>query len=98
MITDVKACAKRLEELRATIATAEKAQARLDADREAHARTVAVVDARDKALHDREREVALGERILRRDQEELAVARRAMTPPPTFIVPNGITREPYTNG
>jgi hypothetical protein len=36
--------------------------------------------------------MTLAERILGRDQEELAATRRAMTPPPTFIVPSGVTK------
>ena len=39
LLTDVKACAKRLSELQAAIDASEKAQTHLAADRETHART-----------------------------------------------------------
>ena len=103
MITDVKACAKRLEELRATIATAETAQTRLDAERDGHARTVAAVDAREKALRDREAKLVLGERNLKAGLEALAADRRALAQMPAFdanfgpgsMGPGGITRDEY---
>jgi hypothetical protein len=41
LVTDAKACAKRIDELRKLVEQAEKAQAKLDADREAYERKIA---------------------------------------------------------
>jgi septal ring factor EnvC (AmiA/AmiB activator) len=55
LITDPKACAKRLADLQQQLAAAAKAQAKLDADREAYERKVAA----DKAeLAAREQKIA----------------------------------------
>jgi hypothetical protein len=75
LITDVKACAKRLDELRATIDAAEKAQAHLAADRDAHARDVAAATtasaAREKSLTQREIDLAIEKADVARSGETL---------------------------
>jgi hypothetical protein len=103
LIVDAKARSKRLAELQAATDAATKAQAKLDADRETHARAVATADEREKALRDREVKVAIAERALVAGQQELAAARRAMAPHPGFnpnlvpgsMGPGGITRDEY---
>jgi septal ring factor EnvC (AmiA/AmiB activator) len=63
LITDVKACAKRLDELRATIDAAEKARAQLEAARianeRAFAETKADLDRRQTRLSEGEGELRL---------------------------------------
>jgi hypothetical protein len=103
LVSDTKSCAKRLAELRATIDAAEKAQAQLDADRAAHARTMAADEERAKSVREREAKLILGERDLRVGQEALAAARRALAPRPGFdpnlgcgtMGPGGIVRDEY---
>jgi putative heme degradation protein len=98
LITDVKACAKRLDELRATIDAAEKAQAQLAADRAEHERRVAVDTAelaeRDGAVRKRH----LAATILEREVNERAQRFAADLPPRYPHDPNlfgTITREPH---
>jgi len=61
LVTDAPACKARLAELQKQIAAAAKAQAKLDADREVHAATVAALEAREIAVTERERVVTAWE-------------------------------------
>jgi DNA repair ATPase RecN len=100
---DVKGCEARITKLKKLSEQVAAEQSQLDADREVHARTVAAVDEREKALHGREVAVAIAERNLIKDQQALAADRRALAPTlgfdpnmgPGSIGPGGITREPY---
>jgi hypothetical protein len=80
---DVPGAKARLADLAKQIAAAEKAQAKLDADREAHARIVAAdkaaSDERLTKLHDREVKVGIAERDLIAREERVRAAR-----PPRF--------------
>jgi hypothetical protein len=101
LVSDAKACARRLAELKTTMDEIEKAQATLDAHRSAVAADKASGDAREKALREREVAVAIGERALNTGREEVAAARRELAPGFHFnsnfelgsMGPGGITRE-----
>jgi hypothetical protein len=54
LVVDAKACAKRIDDLRKLVEQAEKDQAQLAVDRDAHDRKVAELDAREAALALRE--------------------------------------------
>jgi uncharacterized protein YfcZ (UPF0381/DUF406 family) len=106
LITDAKACAKRLTELQAKLDAAEEAQAKLDAEARSLAADKAAVDEQIKAVREREVAVAIAERALHAGQQALAADRRAMAPTLGFD-PNlnpgsqswsGLTREPNSNG
>jgi hypothetical protein len=100
---DVKGFEARITRLKKLSEQVAAEQAKLDADRVAHARTVAAVDEREKMLRNREVAVAIAERNLIKDQQALAADRRALAPTlgfdpnmgPGSIGPGGITREPY---
>jgi peptidoglycan hydrolase CwlO-like protein len=61
LVTDAKACSKRLDELRKLGAELAEAQAKLDADRETHAASAAALEARETALAPREEACAQAE-------------------------------------
>jgi hypothetical protein len=100
---DVPGCKARVAELKKLLDAAAAAQAKLDADSAAHARTMAADEERAKLVRDREVKLALGERDLRVGQEVLAAARRELAPRPGFdpnlgcgtIGPGGIVRDEY---
>jgi hypothetical protein len=79
LVTDAKACGKRLDELRKTIEQAEAAQAKLTADREefsqrAAAKTAAA-DEREKRIRAREVAVGIAERDILAREKALADAK-----------------------
>jgi hypothetical protein len=104
LITDAKACGKRLDELKKLGDEVAKSQAKLDTDRAEHERASTTrtreFDEREAKLRDREVKVIIAERNLLERQQEIAAAR-----PPRFSDdPNmgpggkswsGLTREEY---
>jgi hypothetical protein len=100
---DVKGCEARITRLKKLSEQVAAEQAQLDADRAAHARTMAADEERAKLVRDREVKLALGERDLRVGQEALAADRRALAPRPGFdpnlgcgtMGPGGIVRDEY---
>jgi hypothetical protein len=101
LVVDVKACAKRLEELRLAVEAAEKERAQLAADWASHQRTTsdARAELEDKAASLRKREVAVAikERDLVERERVIAASKPDRYPPdPNFH--GTIRQEPYTNG
>jgi hypothetical protein len=97
LVTDAKACGKRLDELRKAIEQADAAQADLKAARDEFGRhaaaETAAADAREAKLRAREVAVAIAERDLVRREQAIADAK----PPRYPHDPNlfgTLTREP----
>jgi uncharacterized protein (DUF3084 family) len=104
MAVDPKACAKRLDELRQALEKAEAATAKLTADREQHAATVAAakdeIAARTAQLLKREVAVGIAERDLVKREKAIkdAMPSRFSADPtgaPGSISHSGLAREAY---
>lgn len=99
---DVKGCKGRIARLKRLGEQTAAAQAKLEADREAHTRTVeadtAAADAREKSLRDREVAVAIAERDLVRREQIIAAAKPPRFTPGSNLNPgeqsySGLSRE-----
>ena len=97
LVTDAKACAKRLDELQRQIEAAAKAQAKLEADREQHERSVAAakaaLDAREAALRKREVEAMIRSNALDDRAARLEADGKPWRPERVETLGNGLTRE-----